>query len=107
MLFHLLLPLTLSYVTFWLGYARLGLLAVNRLGDYSYGLYIYAFPVQQMVAQWSGGGTPLGNIALSLPLALVPAVLSWHLIEKPALSFKPARATTGPASAPRNTAGAP
>lgn len=76
--------LALSYTTILLGYTRVdGLLSYNRLGDYSYGTYVYAFPVQQLVAGW-GVTAPLLNMALAFPLTLVLAVLSWRFIEKPA-----------------------
>ena len=61
-------------------------------GDFSYGLYIYAFPVQQLIiwvfANQIGFAAALG---LSIAGALLLAALSWHLLEKPALAFKPRR----------------
>ncbi len=82
--------LALSYGVLWLAYGpRLGwLLAYNRLGDYSYGIYIYAFPLQGLVVWLWGPMSPLENIALALPLTLVCAVLSWHLVEAPALALR-------------------
>lgn len=77
----------LSYWVFLIGLARLsGLLAYNRLGDYSYGMYIYAFPMQQLAALL-GQHDPLMNIVLAFPPTLVMAILSWHFVEKPALSL--------------------
>ena len=77
--------LALAYATFVLGYARIpGLAAYRRLGDYSYGMYVYAFPMQQLVAA-TGIAAPIANIALALPATLVCAVLSWHIVEAPAL----------------------
>lgn len=62
--------------------------AFNRLGDYSYGIYIYAFPMQQLAVHlWPGHGA-LTNVALAAPATLVFAILSWHLIERPALASK-------------------
>lgn len=58
----------------------------NRLGDYSYGLYIYGWPVAQAVFVFNPGLTPMMLFAISAPLALSLAVLSWHFIEKPALA---------------------
>lgn len=86
--------LAVSYAVFMLGYARLSWAgAYNRLGDYSYGTYVYAFPIQQLVA-WCGVVSPLWNIALALPLTLLCAILSWHLVEAPALRWK--RSAVGP-----------
>ena len=63
----------------------------DRMGDLSYGLYIFAFPVQQTLAQWSQGrGWNFGmSFALSLSLTAALAYASWHLVEKPALRYKP------------------
>lgn len=90
--------LALSYGVFVLGYWPSSLFQrYNRLGDYSYGTYIYAFPAQQLVAS-SGVIDPLVNIAVALPITLVCAVLSWHLVESVALDLKP-RPAVAPARA--------
>lgn len=59
----------------------------QKLPDYSYGIYIYAFPAQQ-VALVFGASEPLANIALGFALMLPFAALSWHFIEAPALAMK-------------------
>ncbi|MBX2847020.1 MAG: acyltransferase [Acidiferrobacterales bacterium] len=60
----------------------------NRIGDYSYGIYIYAFPIQQFLIH----AYPSLNVQkLSLwavVLSLFAAGISWHFVEKPALKFK-------------------
>jgi peptidoglycan/LPS O-acetylase OafA/YrhL len=86
-LFHELFVLAWSYGVFYLGFLRYQrLLAYNRLGDYSYGMYIYAFPVGQIIAALYKGCTPAVMIASSLPLTLLFAILSWHFIEERALA---------------------
>ena len=78
----------LGYSTIWFGFAVKGpLLAYNRIGDYSYGLYIYAFPVQQTLVHLFPGMTPLANILAALPVTLLLAALSWFLVERRALSM--------------------
>jgi peptidoglycan/LPS O-acetylase OafA/YrhL len=59
--------------------------------DYSYGIYIYAFPVQQTVASiWPS--LPLSQyVGLVGVCTLALAAASWHWVEKPALSFKPTK----------------
>ena len=69
-----------AYVSPWLG--------CLRFGDYSYGLYLWGYPMQQMVAHLAPRLTPAGNILLAWPLAMLLAVLSWHLVERPALRLK-------------------
>ena len=82
------LAVALAYSTLWLAYVPRGaLLAFNRLGDYSYGVYIYAFPMQQLMAHLFPGQSPLTNIALAAPPTLLCAVLSWRLVEKRALAW--------------------
>lgn len=84
------LILTLSYATFWVGYVPGGWLRLyNRLGDYSYGIYVYAFPLQGLAVYLFGPQSPLENVLYSLPMTLVCSVLSWHLVEKPAMALKP------------------
>ncbi len=79
--------LALVYSALWFGFVPKGpLLAYNRLGDYSYGVYIYAFPVQQALVFLLPGMTPLANMALALPVTLVLAFLSWTLVEERALA---------------------
>ena len=57
----------------------------NGVNDYSYGLYLYGFPIQQLLVMHGYGETPLRLFAAALPLAFVAAIISWHLVEKPAL----------------------
>lgn len=87
----LLLPaimVALGYSTIWFGFAVKGpLLAYNRIGDYSYGLYIYAFPVQQTLVHFSSEMTPLENILLAAPITAFLAALSWFLVERRALGL--------------------
>jgi len=67
----------------------------NRLGDYSYGVYIYAFPIQQALIAAIPGLTLAGLNVAATVLTLACAIASWHLVEKPALDWKlvPAAAT--------------
>lgn len=60
----------------------------TRLGDYSYGLYIYAFPLQQQIVFYHPGIRWLRGLAVTYPIILGIAILSWHIVEKPALSLK-------------------
>lgn len=57
-------------------------------GDVSYGIYVYAFPVQQSVAAIWGAIDPLLMMAIAFPVTYCLAFLSWRLIERPALALK-------------------
>lgn len=87
--FYLVYSAAVGYLVLFAAYARATpLLAFNRLGDYSYGVYIYGFLVQQLLVNaFPGIGTgPL--MAASIVATLVCGAASWHLVEKPALSKK-------------------
>lgn len=62
--------------------------AFNRLGDYSYGLYVYAFPIQQMLIYRWPQGSSAALFWAAFPLTLALAVLSWHLVEVRMLRLK-------------------
>ena len=83
------LVLCTGYLTLLIGFGKQPLLLrYNRLGDYSYGAYITAFPVQQLCVHLLPGIAPLQLMAIALPITLGLAVLSWHAIEKPALALR-------------------
>jgi len=63
----------------------------NRLGDYSYGLYVFSFPIQQTLVERLGApvsGSPGLLFATAFPLSLAAAALSWHVVEQRALRLK-------------------
>lgn len=61
---------------------------VTRGIDLSYGLYLYGFPVQQLLMyMWPELG-PQRQFALALPATLALAAASWFLVERPALRLK-------------------
>jgi peptidoglycan/LPS O-acetylase OafA/YrhL len=62
----------------------------GRFGDLSYGIYIYAFPVQQTIIWLNHGQYSLPVcMALSLTCTVFFAFISWYVIEKPAMRCKP------------------
>ena len=81
--------LALPYIVVLLAYRTSHLVRLpRRLGDYSYGLYIFAFPVQQAVVLWLKPSSGLITFAVATPIVLALAVLSWHFVEAPALTLK-------------------
>jgi peptidoglycan/LPS O-acetylase OafA/YrhL len=90
-IFHIVYSLTLAYMLIYAAYIPTGRIrAFNGFGDYSYGVYIYAFPVQQSVAALIPGISIEGMLLISLSVTFVFAGLSWHFIEKPSLALKAA-----------------
>lgn len=83
-------PLFLIFTCYFVlcfGFSKF-LSAIHLPGDYSYGIYIYGWPAQQLVAKCFPHWSPPGNAATSFAVALGVAALSWHLIEKPSLAQK-------------------
>jgi len=80
-------PFTLPYVVLYLAH-RLPFEKVEQWGDFSYGIYIYAFPIQQCLAlakfQRFGFAAFLGA---SLVLAVLAGMASWFALERPVLNW--------------------
>jgi len=76
-------------------------------GDLSYGIYVYAFPVQQSVAAIWGAIDPLLMMAIAFPVTYGLAFLSWRLVERPALGLKRLVAPRPAEPAPVVRVGAP
>jgi peptidoglycan/LPS O-acetylase OafA/YrhL len=69
---------------------RIPTIKAARFGDLSYGLYIYGWPVEQTILFLCGGKLTWWQLfAMALPVTAALAFISWHVIEKPALSLKP------------------
>ena len=87
--FFLAYVITLPYLTLYLAYKITGqVLKFNQLGDLSYGIYIFAFPIQQIIMSLQPETQIVGLIIKAAFLTLICATLSWHFIEKPSLRFK-------------------
>ena len=56
-------------------------------GDYSFGIYIYGWVIQQCVANYLPRLEAYPSLLLTLPLSIVAGMLSWHFIESPSLRF--------------------
>ena len=84
-----LLPFPVAYLTAYLGLQTPKKLPVIFTGDYSYGIYLYAFPIQQAVRYLMPGDQNwYTNFLISLVFVSVFAAFSWHCIEKPMLTLK-------------------
>lgn len=87
--FFSLYHLCIAYLVACVAYLPAGWIRrYNSVGDYSYGVYIYAFPVQQAIAALFPGIAVWGMVLASGFVTILLAVFSWHLIEKPAMALK-------------------
>ena len=65
-----------------------GLEWYNRVGDYSYGVYLYGWPVAQTVLWVKPSMGAIENSVLACGFSLLLAILSWHFVESRMLSLK-------------------
>ena len=78
----------IAYPLLWLG-AHLPFQRIGARNDYSYGIYLYGWPVQQLLAMWGAISWGwFGFTAMSIALTVPLAVGSWWAIEKHALALK-------------------
>lgn len=82
-------PIPVAYLTVYLGLQNPKRWAIIRGADYSYGIFLYGYAIQQMVAalgEWTHHW--LLNTALSLAIASAFAAFSWHMVEKRAMNLR-------------------
>lgn len=89
--------LTLPYLVYYVAYCPVPLHRLTRpIGDISYGVYLWAFPVQQTVFATLGATYSFGAMmGITVAVTCAAGYLSWHLLEKHALRLKPRRAAGG------------
>jgi peptidoglycan/LPS O-acetylase OafA/YrhL len=85
--FGIIYRLTLAYLLMYLAVVARPFRFSPR-GDYSYGIYIYAFPIQQTLVTTISGITSLQLTLSSFAITFAFAFASWHGIEKYALRMK-------------------
>jgi peptidoglycan/LPS O-acetylase OafA/YrhL len=77
-------PVFVAYATVYLGMLNPTRTVVVDSGDYSYGIYLYAAPIQQTVAWGLGAANNWAlNVLIALPATVIFALFSWHFVEKP------------------------
>jgi peptidoglycan/LPS O-acetylase OafA/YrhL len=82
-------PVPAAYVACYLGLMNPRRSWIVSSGDYSYGLYLYGFVIQQCIATFGPSVQHWYlNLLISLPLAFCVAIASWHLVEKHALRLR-------------------
>lgn len=86
----LLLYVAFAYGVLWLASAR-SLLRIKLAHDYSYGIYLYGFVVQQAVANIWPAMNSYVSLVVAVPITLLLAAASWHCVERPCLASFRAR----------------
>lgn len=82
--------LPVAYLCMWIGIAApQWFRRVGRRNDLSYGIYLYGFPVQQILVLLGMNDFGLLGYTLLSIIATVPmAAISWFFVEKPAMRLK-------------------
>ncbi len=88
--------IAIFYLVLYLTYVPSGSVRLfNKVGDYSYGLYIYAFPVQQSVLALHPDISFVNFCIIAFLITFTLACLSWHLLEKRCLKFRYVKSMAG------------
>ena len=85
---QILKPIVFGFMVFYIAYSFRFLNNFGKYGDFTYGIYIYHFPVIQLFAFLSlfNKYPPFIMCAIVLAITLTLAILSWYLVELPYLS---------------------
>ena len=79
----------LGYFVIWAAFVKIPKLnSLQNLSDISYGIYIYHWCIMQLLFMWMPKLGVAMLFALTLPLTILLASASWHIIEKPMLKRK-------------------
>jgi peptidoglycan/LPS O-acetylase OafA/YrhL len=84
---HKFLPLFFPLIVIWLA-NNLPFRNFDKYGDFSYGIYLYAFPIQQIVTRIGLNHDPISYLIICFSFTFIAAAFSWHLVEKPFLRLK-------------------
>jgi peptidoglycan/LPS O-acetylase OafA/YrhL len=88
-------PPAITYVVFYAAFSRQWFDAA-RYGDFSYGTYLYAFPIEQMIRASYGTSLPFwAYVPIVIVLSLAAGVASWYLVEHWFLTKRPKLAKEG------------
>lgn len=83
------IPIPVAYLTIYLGLLNPKRNENLLKGDYSYGIYLYGYVVQQAIFAISPVfGIWYLNLLVSLPIVICIAYVSWHYVELPILQKK-------------------
>jgi peptidoglycan/LPS O-acetylase OafA/YrhL len=75
-------PLVGGYLLIAFAWLPLRLSRWGQQGDFSYGIYLYAFPVQQLIVCYGRIRTPAALFLTSAPIAILCGIASWYGVER-------------------------
>ncbi len=83
-------PISGTYLLFYMAYEpKIMLPNFAKHGDLSYGIYLYGWPVQQLIMLYFGSylNSKLLFVVVT-PVVVIFAIMSWKLVESPMLKLK-------------------
>jgi peptidoglycan/LPS O-acetylase OafA/YrhL len=86
--------LVFPYAFFWLGYGtKRKFSSFAQHGEFSYGIYLWGWPIQQMlVLAWPGSMSPLANALIACALAILGGIANYWIVDVPVKRFQKKRA---------------
>ena len=80
-----------AYLIVFLGERpNVGSWIARKIGDCSYGVYLFGWPAEQMVRRLTDTTDPWRLFVMALPLAALLGWISFHAVEKPAMRYRTA-----------------
>ena len=80
--------LALAAILLRIGLPKNAINSIVKIPDFSYGIYIWHYPIMQSVIFLNTGIDPIKLLAISIPVILFTSAGSWYLVEKPSLKLK-------------------
>lgn len=75
-----------GYLVFYSAFSNNKLAFIDNIGDFSYAIYIYSFPIQQTIYNFFDVN-PFINFIITLLIVSILAIRSWYKIEKPLMKY--------------------
>ncbi len=83
LIFNFIQPIALAIIVIFFAYNLSFVNNFGKYGDFSYGLYLFHFPIIQMIVNYNiEGNNMVLKFAYAFLFTLITAILSWHLVEK-------------------------
>ncbi|VAW02971.1 hypothetical protein MNBD_ALPHA06-528 [hydrothermal vent metagenome] len=87
--FEIMLNFVLAAGLLLIGFAKIpGRQYLFRMPDFSYGVYIWQWPVMQALWYYDLVRDPMTTMIVAIPLSVLMGAISWYLVEKPMLALK-------------------
>jgi len=88
--YEIMFNFTISAALLLIGFATLPGIKkpLSRMPDFSYGVYIWQWPVMQFLWYFGLARDPLTTMVFAIPISVIIGALSWYTIEKPMLAMK-------------------